>query len=229
MHEGAAMKSNPFFRTTFLASALTLAVGSSLAHAQAPGADPAPAPAPSAAEPAPSASAGSFVPVAPPPAEVPAPVSTRPLPTVAITISPLHMVVPMLELTGELRVGRKLGIAAIGGVGSIRDEVTDRQIRVFEGGASVRYYVLGTFRHGMQLGGELLYVKANTADTMVEVRAKGLGISPFIGYKYTHRIGFTVDTQLGISFMTAQGESANATAEKSKVGALLNLNVGWSI
>lgn len=201
-----------------------LLLASSVAHAQAPGADPAAAP--PAVEPAPT---GSFVP-APPPAEAPAPSPSRKLPTVAVTISPLHMFIPMVELTGELRVGRKLGIAAIGGAGAVRDDVTDQLIRVYEAGASVRYYVLGTFRHGMQLGGELLYVHANTDNTMVEVRAQGLGISPFVGYKWTSRVGFTIDTQLGISFMTAQGEaSTGTTAEKSKVGALLNLNLGWSI
>lgn len=202
-----------------------LLLASSVAHAQAPGADPVSAP------PEEPASSGSFVP-APRPVDAPvqAPTASRDLPTVAITISPLHGFVPMLELTGELRVGRKLGIAAIGGAGAIRDEVTDQLIRVYEAGASVRYYVLGTFRHGMQLGGELLYVHANTDNTMVEVRAQGLGISPFVGYKWTSRIGFTIDTQLGISFMTAQGEaSTGATAEKSKVGALLNLNLGWSL
>ncbi|MEO7092288.1 MAG: hypothetical protein ABI175_03490, partial [Polyangiales bacterium] len=80
-------------------------------------------------------------------------------------------------------------------------------------------------------GGELLYVKANTADTMVEVRAQGVGISPFVGYKWTSRVGFTIDTQLGVTFLTLQGDSdaGPTTKEVSKVGPLLNINVGWSI
>ena len=167
----------------------------------------------------------------PPGAEAPPPeAAPEQLKTVAITVSPIHVFVPMLELTGEFRIGRKLGIAVIAGAGAIRDEDTDRLIHLYEGGASVRYYLLGNFRHGMQIGGELLYVKANTADTMVEVRAKGLAISPFVGYKWQHRSGFTIETQLGVSYMTARGDSdAVTTKEQSKVGALLNLNVGWSI
>lgn len=215
VHEGRAMKN------LSLASLAVLALAVQTARAQAPGAEPAP--------PAPVAP-GAFV--TQPPAEqpAPAPAPEAPMKTVAITVSPFHMFIPMIELTGEFRVGRKLGIAVIAGAGGIRDEVTDRLIRLYEGGASVRYYVIGSFRHGMQIGGELLYVKANTDDTMVEVRARGLGISPFVGYKWQHRSGFTIDTQLGVSFMTARGDSdAGASKEESKVGALLNLNVGWSI
>jgi hypothetical protein len=139
------------------------------------------------------------------------------------------MFIPMVELTGEVRVARKLGVAVIAGAGAIRDMDTNALIKVYEAGASVRYYALGSFRHGMQIGGEAIYVKANTDNTGVEVRAKGLGISPFLGYKWTHRSGFTIDTQLGVTFITARADSSTQTKQASKVGPLLNLNVGWSI
>ncbi len=151
------------------------------------------------------------------------------MPIAALTISPFHLIVPMIEVTGEFRVARKLGVAVIGGAGAIRDMDTNALIKVYEAGASLRYYVLGSFRHGMQIGGEAIYVKASTDNTGVEVRGRGLGLSPFLGYKWTSRIGFTIDTQLGVTFITLRADSATQTKQESKVGPLVNLNVGWSI
>lgn len=215
MHEGRAMTK------TSLASLAVLLLGAPLAHAQAPGADPAAPPPVDPLTPAPVASVAMVPPEAPPP--------PRKLPTAALTISPFHMFVPMIEVTGEFRVAPKLGVAVIAGAGAIRDMDTDALIKVYEAGASVRYYVIGNFRHGMQIGGEAIYVKASTDNTGVEVRGRGLGLSPFLGYKWTSRIGFTIDTQLGVTFITARADSATQTKEESKVGPLLNLNVGWSI
>lgn len=190
-----------------LASLAVLLLGAHVARAQAPGADP--------TQPV----------IAVVPTEAPPP----PLPTVAITISPIHFILPVVELTGELRVARKLGVAVVLGAGAVRDMDTNALIKVYEAGASLRYYVLGNFRHGMQIGGELIYVKASTDNTGVEVRGKGLGVSPFVGYKWTSRIGFTIDTQLGVTFITLRADSATQTKQESKVGPLLNLNLGWSI
>ncbi len=217
VHEGRGMKN------LSLASLAVLVLGAHVAHAQAPGADPIAPPPVEPSQPV------AFV--APVPAEAPAPAPARKLPTAALTISPFHLAIPMVEVTGEFRIAPKLGVAVIAGAGAVRDMDTDALIKVYEAGASLRYYVLGNFRHGMQIGGEAIFVKANTDNTGVTVRAKGLGLSPFVGYKWTHHSGFTIDTQLGVTFITARGESETTTATKevSKVGPLLNLNVGWSI
>jgi hypothetical protein len=161
-------------------------------------------------------------PIAPDIAPVPGPVLADP--SVAITISPVHLVVPMAEVTAEIRVAPKVGVALIGGAGAVREETLDELIKLVEVGASVRYYVLGSFRKGLQVGGEVIYVHASTHDNSVMVRAEGLATSPFVGYKWTHASGFTFDGQLGVSFYTLRSD----TAEEKAVDALLNLNVGWS-
>src|SRR4051812_19944867 len=51
-------------------------------------------------------------------------VTTPPLPSVAITISPIHLVLPVVELTGEVRAGEKIGIALVAGAGKITDKDT---------------------------------------------------------------------------------------------------------
>lgn len=219
MHEGRAMKN------VSLASLAVLVLGAHVAHAQAPG-DSAPPPPVEPAEPVAPAPGAPMPIIAVVPPEAP---PARPLPTVAITISPFHFILPVIELTGEFRVGRKLGVAVIAGAGKVTAMDSSVTAKVYEAGGSVRYYVLGNFRHGMQIGGELLYLKATAEDTSIEVRGKGFGISPFLGYKWTHRSGFTIDTQLGVTYIAIQAESSTQTKQESKVGPLLNLNVGWSI
>ncbi len=152
--------------------------------------------------------------------------TARAEPTIAITTSPLHLIVPMAEVTAEVRVADRVGISVIAGVGSFRDEPTDEKISLLEGGASVRYYVTGSFRGGLQLGAEAVYVYAS-ADAM-DVEAAGLGLSPFFGYKWTHRSGLTLEGQLGATFLTARATSNTATASDRAVSPMLNLQVGYS-
>src|SRR6185369_10478727 len=71
---------------------------------------------------------------------------------VSLTISPLHLTLPVLELTGEYRALDKLGVAVIAGVGRYTDN--NLSAAAYEAGAQVRYYVVGDFRHGMQVGAE---------------------------------------------------------------------------
>lgn len=150
-------------------------------------------------------------------------------PTVAFTVSPFHMFVPMAELTTEFRLAPKLGVAAIAGIGAFRDQDTNDRVTLFEGGASIRYYALGSFRTGLQIGAEAIYLHASTTDMSIDVRARGLGLSPFVGYKWTHHSGFTLEAQGGITYLAADAQSSTASANRSAVGPLLNLNVGWSI
>lgn len=150
-------------------------------------------------------------------------------PNVAVTVSPLHLFVPMAELTIEARVAPRVGVAVIGGVGAFRDQPTNDRVRLFEGGASARYYALGSFRHGLQLGAEALYVYADAVADATAVQAAGLGVAPFVGYKWTHRTGFTVDAQLGVTYLVARADAdTGASAETRDVAPLLNLNLGYS-
>ncbi len=150
-------------------------------------------------------------------------------PRVAVTVSPIHLVLPVGEVTAEVRVAPKLGIAAIAGAGSVRVDDVDRRIGVYEGGLSARYYVTGSFARGIQLGAEAIYLHAQTTDdVMSSVRAEGLGLSPFAGYKWTHHAGFTLEGQLGVTYIAVRAKSDTASAEDRRVGPMLNLNVGYS-
>lgn len=157
---------------------------------------------------------------------------------VAITISPLHLIFPMVEVTGEYAVSRNLGIAAIGGYGTVGLENADGSdagsVTLYEAGAQARYYVVGSFDHGMQIGAEALYIGATgkSGDGQIDGTAEGIGVGPFIGYKKAARFGLTFDAQLGAQYFAARarssGGSSSAEAKSDGFGILLNLNLGWS-
>jgi hypothetical protein len=153
---------------------------------------------------------------------------THPRRVFSLTISPLHLISPILELTGEFRASDKIGVAVVAGGGKYSDTSNGIKLSatVYEAGAQFRYYVVGDFRHGMQLGAELLYL--HLADSNLSIKGEGLAIGPFAGYKITTDIGFTFDAQLGFERITARATAAGSTASEPAYIVLLNVNVGWS-
>ncbi len=164
---------------------------------------------------------------APPTWAAPPPPPEHPRRVFSLTISPIHLLLPVVEVTGEARVHDNVGVALIAGAGRYTDpNVSGISATVYEAGAQVRVYVIGDFRHGMQVGGELLYLHLN--DDRVAISGEGLAVGPFLGYKIMIDAGFTFDAQLGFEHISARAEGNGATANDRTFIPLLNLNVGWS-
>lgn len=145
---------------------------------------------------------------------------------ISFTFSPLHLILPIVEVTGEARLQPKLGVAGIVGVGSVGGFLA------FELGAQGRYYLFGDFDNGMQIGGEVLYVNVSTTSGSIAATGNGLAVGPFIGYKFSASFGLTFDAQLGIEYdiSLASASSGSTTTSAAQGGfiPLLNLNVGWA-
>lgn len=137
---------------------------------------------------------------------------------VSITTSPIHLLIPIVEVTAEFRVDDRVGIAGIGGIGSTLG------ILIGEVGASGRYYPFGDFDHGMQLGAEAIFVAAGTSPNGTTVLGGGIAAGPFLGYKIAARFGLTFEIQLGAAIV---GVGAGGETDVG-LGPILNLNLGWS-
>lgn len=151
--------------------------------------------------------------------------------SVSLTFSPIHLAFPMFEATGEARLGDKLGAALIlaGGTVGVTVNNVEQRGTAYEVGGQVRWYPVGSFIHGLQVGAELLYLHISLDDAYAgTVNGAGLALGPFIGYKIATNVGFTFDAQLGFEWMAARAESSSASAEAKSIIPLLNLNVGWS-
>lgn len=159
----------------------------------------------------------------------------------SVTISPLHLTMPVVELTGEFKADDNWSAAVIGGVGSYTQQnsvLGEQTYDVWEVGAQFRFYALGDFDHGMQVGAEVLYVNVSneieTSDGTLSGTGEGVAVGPFLGYKIATDLGFTFEGQLGYQRIGLGAEASNessgetVTDEDSDWGPLLNLNVGWS-
>jgi hypothetical protein len=168
----------------------------------------------------------------PPPGWMPvAPVAYQPPPpprrVFSLTISPVHLTFPVVELTGEIRAHDKLGLALIGGAGRYTDKSSAITAAVYEAGAQLRFYPVGDFRHGMQVGAELLYL--HVSQSSLALAGQGVAVGPFLGYKVMADAGFTFDAQLGFQYAEVRAtEGSNAGNSDRGIIALLNLNIGWS-
>ncbi|MFH1230068.1 MAG: hypothetical protein V1709_01085 [Planctomycetota bacterium] len=139
---------------------------------------------------------------------------------VSITISPFHLVNPVLQVTGELRLANKISAAAILGGGQVQDE-NDKSYGVWEVGGQFRYYLLGSFTHGLMLGADAGYIHvAGQLDSPIDYYV-GIRTGIFVGYKIVTKRGFTFEVQIGPQYVR---KSANNT----ELQTLENLKVGWS-
>ncbi len=102
---------------------------------------------------------------------------------------------------------------------------------MFEGGVQGRYYLLGSFENGMQIGAEMLGIYASTnagASSGITATGTGLAVGPFLGYKYVAPFGLTLDLQGGVEVLAVSASGGGSSASAGAVIPLLNLNIGWS-
>src|SRR5689334_22121196 len=123
------------FMLAALGSALAVCLVPRIAAAQT---DPSPAeasppaaPTPSVpSEPAPAATSSSTAPQAAVPQEQPEKKDEDH--SVYISFSPIHLLLPMVEVTGEARLHRNFGLAGIVGFGSVKPEGSSTRFTTYE-------------------------------------------------------------------------------------------------
>lgn len=153
----------------------------------------------------------------------------------------------MIEVTAEVRLHEKIGVAGIAGIGSVDPYqfsetkpppgVNASRFLAWDLGGQFVGYPIGHFDHGMQLGAEILYAGVSGEASSGNVKAfgsgEGLAVGPFIGYKYTAPVGFSLNVQAGAQYMALRADAqasdnSSASSASSKVIPLFNFNVGWA-
>ncbi len=152
------------------------------------------------------------------------------------------------KATRKVGLGGSLGFAFLHGLREDFWNTKDVNYLAVEVGFSPRYYVIGDFDHGVQLGLQAK-VRLGFHDTFLIDRSSQIPLSisagPYVGYKYTAPFGLTIEFQVGIAGAAGTGYSDLAAgfglATPAKLvsvsqnglnstgyGALLNANIGWS-
>ncbi len=141
----------------------------------------------------------------------------------AVTISPIHLAIPVVELTGEYKLVDRQSAALILGAG------TSGGVGAFEIGGQYAYYLLGNFDHGLKLGLEGIFVAAGgSAGTSVTAVGGGVSVGPFLAYKIAFDFGLTFDLGAGAQYVFITASDGTNSASADGFGLLLNLNAGWS-
>lgn len=154
-----------------------------------------------------------------------------PIQDFSLTISPVHLLISTVELNGEFNLNNNFGLALIGGIGQPTFEYSDGTedtFTLYEVGGQLIGYPFGTFRHGMQIGIEGIYMNISTSSDNVDAEGLGFSGGAFAGYKFISQGGFTFCIQLGVQKVFAKATSGSDSASDSAVMALLNLNFGYS-
>lgn len=146
---------------------------------------------------------------------------------ISITWSPIHLVLPVVELEGEYNAAPHIGAGLIAGAGRVTNDDETVTATAIEVGAQANYYFLDRFS-GLHAGVEGIYLHLGDVQQDTTVSGAGLSIGPYAGYKLMTSIGFTFVAQLGVSYLAVSAKSSTQTKSDSKISPLLNLNVGWS-
>jgi len=130
------------------------------------------------------------------------------------------------ELCGEWQVGPQSGLALVGGYQGIDGSAA------WKAGFEGRYYPLGDFGGGMQMGGQLLYVGADESSEDIVVTAHGISATPLVGGKYVFDMGLTADVQVGWGLRMSWNYIRQDDEEYQSVSSawrwMLNARLGWS-
>ncbi len=176
-----------------------------------------------------------------PPYEPPPPEEPKETPRdVSITISPLHLLLPVIEAQVEARIYPHFSLSLIAGYGSVTLHSNDPSIDgtaldVLELGGQITGYPLKDFK-SLQLGAEILWLRVsgeNVGDTGIAAVVDGTAVGPFVGYKVLTSGGFTFAIQGGFERIILKGEASDdtgttETAQDQDWVLLLNANLGWS-
>jgi hypothetical protein len=156
----------------------------------------------------------------------------------AISISPIHLVFPVVEIQAEFYISSQLSASVIGGYGSITAEATsigqttEYKFSVFELGAQLRGYLYGTSHEGAFAAFEVLYVGIDGETGNVTGQGDGTSLGALLGYKWVWDAGFLIDLAAGVQraevTATASDGSQSATETEAQIGPALNFNLGWA-
>ncbi len=160
----------------------------------------------------------------------------------AVSLSPIHLAINVVELQAEVYLSPEFTIAVIFGSGSISQALSKKfvpelsePIGVTEYRAQARYFYYGSSEGGAYLGGQAMHLALETKSQNIDVDGRGPGFGVLAGYKWDWS-GFVLDINVGMAAMSLEGEAegevgnmeVDAEASKSFTLPTVNANIGWA-
>jgi hypothetical protein len=144
-------------------------------------------------------------------------------PNISATLNPKQLLNAFAECSVEYALKPTVGIGGLLGFGKTDSFQYDL-------GIHARYYPLGSFSGGLAVGGQFVYYNLIHRNNHDNVNGHILYPSLFVGGKYIFDIGFTIDSQLGLTYKTAiiRDQERSSPIINTEWALLYSINVGWS-
>ena len=146
------------------------------------------------------------------------------VPKISVTLNPRQILNTFGETSIEYALKPKIGVGGITGFGK-----SDSAFQ-YDLGVQARYYLLGSFNGGLSAGGQFVYFNLLHRKDHDNINGYFLYPSLFLSGKYVFDIGFTIDSQLGVTYTTAiiKDQMAQSSITSTQWEGLFNVNLGWS-
>jgi hypothetical protein len=163
----------------------------------------------------------------------------------SLTFSPLHLILPVFLVTGEVKAFPHFGVSFSAGYGSVTVEQPSSDGLSTDKFSAATLLLGGRFAcysrkfDGFVGGVQTQYVHLDgtgtASNTAIAGTGSGLAVGPFVGYKWTARGGFTLLAHIGVQYLAVRananandGSGQSASAHQEDVSLLANLEIGWS-
>jgi hypothetical protein len=163
-----------------------------------------------------------------------------------LSVSPLWLLFPGIQASGEYRTSPRTGLAVFGGLGrqkEVGENGESDEVSYRDWGGQFRYYPRGWSRHAPHFGLQAFWLEAligsrGEEESIIQgmwIEGSLIGGGPFVGYKYVAPWGFTIVTQAGIQ--VGYGTMGISFSEDTEPGGdiptltvlpLVSLHMGWS-
>lgn len=152
----------------------------------------------------------------------------------SITISPLHLLVPIVLVNGEFKANNNFGVSLMLGAGTLGLAGSSASYSVRQYGFQVNFYPDSNFNEGLQYGLEVFRADIELISSS-SIKASGnvFALGPYVGYKAAFDGDFILVTQFGYQVASVTATARDNNGNLASVGAgggglLLNLNVGFN-
>jgi hypothetical protein len=138
-----------------------------------------------------------------------------------LTTNLVYLVLPVANVSVERAVGDSSGLSGRFGIGRVSIDLPfgdDDTNTVVEIGGEYRYYLLGGFRSGLVIGGDVRYTNAGSGALLNVENAVAVG--PVLGYKHAFGLGLTIDVRLGAQIAFGEADAV--------IVPLVSAGLGWS-
>lgn len=154
---------------------------------------------------------------------------------VTITWQPLQALIPLASFAVEARLASRWSASLVGGYGNAPVYVAggDRKERrpALQLGALASYYAAGSFDDGgVHVGVAAQWTRVDGDQPLATGAVRpGLLLGPLVGFKWVLRGGFTLDSQIGVGFLAAEGSGAPPNDPDQKTALLGSFGIGWTL